>query len=172
MATTARRPGRRKGAAADVLRQIEANKQSQVAELQRRRELETEALAEYAEAVGAAHDARAAIQRKIAKYEAQIAELGDKLAQVDAEHEPSQAAAVKKLNDLGNPATDLAALLGIPAKRVRVLIKLASESADTDVDIQQKDATVTSAADPAASDDRSESEARNADDKKTVRRDS
>jgi hypothetical protein len=122
---TAKRAAKPKGAAADVLKELQAAKKRRDEAKLTKEEQENAALQAYAEAVGRARDAKAAAEKKIERLSRQITALREEAAEAEKKFEPAQAAALLTLSRLGQSADDIAQVVGLSTKRVRALVKVA-----------------------------------------------
>ncbi|MFD8498017.1 hypothetical protein [Amycolatopsis sp. NPDC059657] len=119
---------KKQSAQAGILAEIRKNQAARASAEQKRKAAEAEALAEYARAAGAATDRREKVAKKVAALEAQIAKVKADADKAAAADEPDQAAALRRLRDLGNAAEDIGQLVGLSAKRVRALMKVGEEN--------------------------------------------
>lgn len=138
---------RRTGAAADVLKKIEANKAKRDAEKNAREAKEQAAFERYADMVGEAAKKRAALDKKIDALREKETKLRGEISELERRYEGEQGRALFELQELGNSAERVGDLVGLSAKRVRALIKLVTDSPKrTGVSAKLAEPSVTGAA--------------------------
>lgn len=118
-----RRRGRRDDPAAARLAALTAARDRLDADQAERRRREDAALAAYAAAAGEVEDVVAARDRALADLDRQREKVHTGADQQLAEIQSRQSAVLAELTELGRPADDLAILVDIPVKRVRVLLR-------------------------------------------------
>ena len=144
-----RRRARRDDPAAARLAALTAARDRLDADQAARRRREDAALAAYAAAAGDVEEVVAARDRSLADLDRQREKVHTGADQQLAEIQARQSAVLAELTELGRPAEDLAVLVDIPVKRVRVLLR---EHRDRVVaDTPTAAAPATSAAPAAAS---------------------
>ncbi|MDN5749407.1 MAG: translation initiation factor IF-2 [Pseudonocardia sp.] len=120
---TRRRRARRDDPAAARLAELTAARDRLDADQAERRRREDAALAAYAAAAGEVEDVVAARDRSLADLDRQREKVHTGADQQLAEIQARQSAVLAELTELGRPAEDLAVLVDIPVKRVRVLLR-------------------------------------------------
>jgi hypothetical protein len=118
-----RRRTRRDDPAAARLAALTAARDRLDADQAERRRREDAALAAYAAASGEVEDVVAARDRSLADLDRQREKVHIGADQQLAEIQARQSAVLAELTELGRPAEDLAVLVDIPVKRVRVLLR-------------------------------------------------
>jgi len=116
---------RRTASGADELAALRARRAELDARDVERRRREDAALERYARAAGEVRKARAAAEARAVELERRAAAERAKATEVEREQEAAQAAALLELHELGRNADDLAALTGVPVKKVRAMIRAA-----------------------------------------------
>jgi DNA-directed RNA polymerase specialized sigma24 family protein len=138
----ARRP-RRSGERAALLRQLQerrAGVDEKQADRQRR---EDEALTRFADAAVAIGQAQEEQDRQLGELAKQGEQVRTRTVERVDDLEADQAAALADLAELGRSAEDIAAIVGLPVKRVRRLIRVASGREDRPQDAVEGNELVT-----------------------------
>jgi len=123
---------RRSTTAGRHLERLQQNLARLDAERQERERRQQAALTQYAKALARAEQIERTRQVRLAELEAEITRVHEQATQQLAEVEAEQAAALAELHALGRPAEELAALVELPLKRVRRLLKAARQTIPPD----------------------------------------
>jgi DNA-directed RNA polymerase specialized sigma24 family protein len=120
----ARRP-RRSGEGAALLRQLQQRRASVDEKQADRKRREDEALTRFADAAVAIGQAREERSRQVDALVQQVEQVNERMVARVNDLEADQAAALSELAEIGRSAEEIAAIVGLPVKRVRRLIRAA-----------------------------------------------